>query len=231
MRLWMLVPALSGFLLTGCAELGAGTLGARTAPAVACYQLGAEQELLLNLAQEMVAEGRLHAALANLQQLPVAVPEVRLRKARILRVLDPEQALALYTSLLDEPCYMAAANHGLGQVAAGAGNYREAVGHLRIAARQAPANHDIRNDLGVVYLHLRRLNEARFELMTALELDESSGQSAENLLTLLLYQNQWKQASDLIEGKGLNAAQFQVAQTRAQQLQQQDRLAPLPARE
>lgn len=223
MKLWMLVPALVGGLTAGCAELGAGTLGARGTPVTACYQLSAEQELLVKLAQEMVAEGRLHAALANLQQLPASVPEVQLRKARILRVLNPDQAWTLYTGLLNEPCYTAAANHGLGQVLAGTGNYREAAGHLRLASRDEPANADIRNDLGVVYLQLRRLDEARFELMTALELDENSGRSAENLLVLLIYQDQWNQASELIAGKALSQEQFQVAEARARKLQQEDR--------
>lgn len=225
MKLWMLIPALTGILTTGCAELSALHANVRATPMAACYQLSAEQELLVKLSEEMVAEGRLHAALANLQQLPPEVPEVRLRKARVLRVLDAEQAWLLYTGLINTPCYTAAANHGLGQVQAGAGNYREAAGHLRLAVRDAPANADIRNDLGVVYLQLRRLDEARFELMTALELDENNGRVAENLLTLLIYQDQWSQASGLIEGKRLTQVQFQTAEARAQRLQQEDRMS------
>ena len=225
MKLRMLVAALTAVLTTGCAELGGVGVGAArgTPVTTACYQLSAEQELLAKLAQEMVAEGRLHAALANLQQLPANVPEVQLRKARILRVLDAEQAWLLYTGLLNTPCYTAAANHGLGLVLAGAGNYREAAGHLRLAARDEPANPDVRNDLGVVYLHLRRLNEARFELMTAFELDEQGGRAAENLLTLLIYQDKWNQARELIAATQLSQEQFEAAEVRAQRLQQEDR--------
>lgn len=211
--------------MTGCAELAAlrdGVPAAQRGAGACYYELSPEQELLLGLSQEMVAEGRLHAALANLQQLPHEVPEVRLRKARILRILDADQAWILYTGLLNTPCYTAAANHGLGQVLAATGNYDEAGRHLRLAARDEPANADIRNDLGVVYLQERRLAEARFELMTALELNQSDPRPAENLLTLLIYQDRWDQARSLIEGAALTQKQFETAEGRARRMKQED---------
>lgn len=222
MKNWKLASLLAAGLVTGCAELGSVAKQAPPAPVNTCRELSAEQELLVNLAQEMVAEGRLHAALANLQQLPHHVPEIQLRKARILRVLDADQAWILYTGLINTPCYTAAANHGLGQVLAGAGHYNEAAGHLRLAARDEPANADVRNDLGVVYLYLRRLSDARFELMTALELSEADSRPAENLLTLLIYQGQWDQARELIAATALTQAQFETAEARARRLQQED---------
>lgn len=187
-----------------------------------CAPYTAEQGLLVNLAQEQVAEGRLHAALANLEQLPHSNPDVQLRKAQILRHLDPQRAKVLYRDLLNGPCYEAAANHGLGQIAAAEGFHREAQGHLRVAAKLSPADPAIRNDLGLVYLHMRRLDEARFELMTALELAEGETQAAQNLLALLLYQDRWDQASALIEGKKLSPQQFETAQALAWQLQEED---------
>jgi Flp pilus assembly protein TadD len=181
-----------------------------------------EQELLVSLAQQMVSEGRLHAALANLEQLPAGIADVQLRKAQILRHIDAQRAKALYRGLLNGPCFEAAANHGLGQIAAEEGYNREAQGHLRVAAKLAPADQGIRNDLGLVYLHMRRVDDARFELMTALELSENDAQIAQNLLALLLYQDQWQQASALIEGKKLSPAQFESAQALARQLQEED---------
>lgn len=211
-----------GFL-TGCAATPATPGGSDPAQRdPVCSPVTADQELLLNLAQEMVAEGRPHAALANLEQLPVTIPEVRLRMARILRTLDPQRAQVLYRGLLNEACFEAAAHHGLGQIAATHNDYREASGHLRMASRLAPADQNIRNDLGVVYLHLRRMEEARFELLTAMELAEGDTRAVENLLTLLLYQNDLQQASVLIESKALSPQQYEAAQQRASRLHQED---------
>jgi Flp pilus assembly protein TadD len=225
MNKWKLLYVLAAVMTTGCAELGNMNMriAPRTEPVLnTCRALSPDQELLANLAQEMVAEGRLHAALANLQQLPDNVPEIQLRKARILRVIDADQAWLLYTGLISTPCYTAAANHGLGQILAAAGHYSEAAGHLRLAAREEPANADIRNDLGLVYLHLRRFSESRFELMTALELAEGDSKPAENLLTLLIYLDQWDRARDLIAGTSLSQQQFQAAEARARRMQQED---------
>ena len=210
-------------LVGGCAATTA-TSGNTTATASAaprdmvCAPYTSEQGLLVNLAQELVAEGRLHAALANLEQLPVGNPDVQLRMAQILRHIDPQRAKVLLRGLLNGPCFEAAANHGLGQIAAAEGYHREAQGHLRVAAKLSPADQAIRNDLGLVYLHLGRVEEARFELMTALELGDNDKQAAQNLLALLLYQDKWEQASALIEGRKLSPQQFETAQALARQL-------------
>jgi len=214
-------------LLGGCAT-GTATPGQQASQASAtprdsvCAPYTAEQGLLVNLAQELVAEGRLHAALANLEQLPSTNPDVQLRMAQILRHIDPQRAKVLFRGLLNGPCFEAAANHGLGQIAAAEGYHREAQGHLRVAAKLAPADQSIRNDLGLVYLHLRRVDEARFELMTALELGDNNTQAAQNLLALLLYQDKWDQASALIEGRKLSPKQFESAQALARQLLEED---------
>jgi Flp pilus assembly protein TadD len=222
---------LVALLASGCAATapvgsGAAAQASATSRDPVCAPYTAEQELLVSLSQEMVGEGRLHAALANLEQLPAGIADVQLRMAQILRHIDAQRAKGLYRGLLNGPCFEAEANHGLGQIAAEEGYHREAQGHLRVAAKLAPADQSIRNDLGLVYLHLRRIDEARFELMTALELGEGDTQAAQNLLTLLLYQDQWEQASALIEGKHLSPQQFESAQALARQLQEEDGKAP-----
>jgi Flp pilus assembly protein TadD len=58
--------------------------------------------------------------------------------------------------------------HGLGQLAAARGDNGLAQAHLQRAARLAPTDEKIRNDLGVVYLNQQRLADARFEFMTAM---------------------------------------------------------------
>lgn len=218
-------------ILVACAQTETSSRTAQANVTNPCAVSGAEQELLLNLSQEMVAEGRLHAALANLEQLPPSIPQVQLRMADVLRDLAPERATTMYRTLINGTCYTASAHHGLGQLAAAQGFYREASGHLRVAAQLAPTDKNIRNDLGLVYLHMRRLPEARFELMTALELGEEDRRAAGNLLTLLLYQDQWTQASELISRLGLPQSEFEAAQQRAQQLLQEDGRPPAVATE
>lgn len=209
-------------LLSGCAGTGEhlplATIAQRGG---ACPSLSADQELVLSLSAELIAEGRLHAALANLESVPGDLPEVRLRKARILRLLADPRAEPLYSGLLGG-CLNAQAHHGLGQIAAARGNYPEARGYLDVAAKLSPTDAAVRNDLGLVLLHLRQLNQARFELLTALELDQAGAQPLDNLLTLLLYQDQWQEAAELVRRRGLSPQQFQAAEERSRALKQED---------
>ena len=82
----------------------------------------------------------------------------------------------------------------------------------------APTDEKIRNDLGVVYLNQGELEKARFEFLTAMELKDGDRLAAVNLVSLLLYQDKWQQAADLVSRLGLTAAQFSEAQSRAEQL-------------
>lgn len=194
-----------------------------------CEPLTADQELVLGLSQEMADAGRRHAALANLERLPSDVPQVRLSKARLLRLLGHgSEAETLYSSLLNS-CLVADANHGLGQIEAARGNYPAAQSYLRNAASLSPANEAIRNDLGVVYLNQRQISEARFELLTAMELEENSRRAALNMLTLLMYQGNWQAARELVTAKGLSSADFSRAEQRARNMRSQDSSAPTPA--
>ena len=73
--------------------------------------------------------------------------------------------------------------------------------------------------LGVVYLNLLRVDDARFEFLTALELSkEDDGLAALNLVTLLIYQDNWQQAAELVTRAGLTPQQVSDAQARAQAL-------------
>lgn len=193
-----------------------------------CEPLTADQELVLGVSQEMATAGRRHAALANLERLPNTLPQVRLSKARLLRLLGHGgEAEALYAGLLNT-CLVADGHHGLGQLAASRGNNATAQEHLRAAASLSPANDAIRNDLGVVYLNQRQLSEARFELLTAMELNEGAKRAPINLLTLLVYQGDWQTARDLVRNKGLSADEFGRAEERARVMRRED-VAPVDA--
>lgn len=116
------VIALLGLLLlNGCTSDGSALWTQATAQSGQCPKLTSDQEFSLNLAQNMADEGRLHASLANLESLPDSLDEVRLRKARVLRLLGSNEAEPLYRSLLGT-CRAAEGEHGLGQLAAARGD-------------------------------------------------------------------------------------------------------------
>ncbi|GAB7532599.1 hypothetical protein PS3A_50140 [Pseudomonas sp. 3A(2025)] len=182
-----------------------------------CPKLTSDQEFTLNMAQNMADEGRLHASLANLETLPGDLGEVRLRKARIWRLLGSGEAEPLYSSLLGT-CRAAEGEHGLGQLAAARGDYSKAQQYLLRASKLAPTDEKIRNDLGIAYLNLMKTDEARFQFLTALELKPGDTLPAQNLVTLLIYEDNWQRAAELTTRAGLTPRQVSEAQQRAAQL-------------
>src|SRR5476649_1950992 len=211
-----LIAGLSLLLLSGCATNGQTPWGAFTGTG-SCPKPSSDQELSLNLADEMAGDGKLHASLANLQSLPANLPQVRLRQAKAYRLLGRSEAEPLYRSLIGT-CMAAEGEHGLGQIASAKGDNGQAMAHLQRAARLAPTDEKIRNDLGVVYLNQLRLEDARFEFMTAMELKQSDPLAAVNLVTLLIYQDKWKQAAQLVSQMSLSPEQVTEAQARAEKL-------------
>lgn len=220
----MFIAACALLMLGGCAT------GEQSNPPWAgltgdsCGKLSSDQELSMNLADDMAKEGKLHASLANLQSLPERYAQVQLRKARIYRQLGRPEAGPLYRGLLNT-CLSAEGNHGLGQLAAGYGDNALAVSYLERAAKMAPTDDKIRNDLGVVYLNQLQVEKARFEFLTALELKQSDALAALNLVTLLIYQDQWSQAAELVTRAQLSPEQVSDAQARAQALKNKARPA------
>lgn len=207
-----LIAGLSLLLLGGCATNGQTPWAALTAGG-SCPKPGSDQELALNLADEMAGDGKLHASLANLQNLP----QVRLRQAKAYRLLGRSEAQPLYQSLIGT-CMAAEGEHGLGQLASAKGDNGQALAHLQRGARLAPTDEKIRNDLGVVYLNQLRLEDARFEFMTAMELKQSDPLAAINLVTLMIYQDNWKQAAQVASQMNLSPEQVTEAQARAEKL-------------
>ncbi len=203
-------------MLSGCASPGGASWSSLSAPQD-CAKINSDQELSLSLADQMINSGKLHAGLANLQRLPDDLPAVRLRKAKIYRLLGQREADPLYRSLLGG-CLAAEGEQGLGQLAAERSDNLQALVHLQRAARLSPTDEKIRNDLGVVYLNQRRLKEARFEFITAMELKPSDQLPALNLVTLLIYQGNWKQASEVVSRVGLSPGQVTEAKARAEKL-------------
>jgi len=211
-----LILAVSLLMLGGCASNGQVPWAGLMSPGT-CAKPGADQELALNLADEMANDGKLHASLANLQNLPDSLPQVRQRKAKAYRLLGRSEAEPLYRSLLGT-CMAAEGEHGLGQLASAKGDNGQAMAHLQRAAKLAPTDEKIRNDLGVVYLNQLRMEDARFEFLTAMELKQSDPLAAVNLVTLLIYQDNWGQAAHVVSQVGLSPEQVTEAQARAEKL-------------
>ena len=222
-----MIAGLSLLLLGGCATEGQAPWNALTSSA-SCSKLSADDQLKLNLADDMANDGKLHASLANLQSLPDNVADVRLRRAKVYRLLGRSEAEPLYRSLLGT-CMAAEAEHGLGQLAATKGDNGLAQAHLLRAARLAPTDDKIRNDLGVVYLNQLRVDDARFEFLTAMELKQGDQLAALNMVTLLIYQDDWSRAAELVSRLGLSPAQVTAAQERAQKLKTPGKTGPIPA--
>ncbi|MCF5707920.1 hypothetical protein GIV19_11515 [Pseudomonas syringae] len=211
------ITLLGLLMLSGCASDGSMSWMQGSSQANSCPKLTSDQEFALNLAQNMADEGRLHASLANLESLPDSLGEVRLRKARVLRLLGSNEAEPLYRSLLGT-CRAAQGEHGLGQLAAARGDNVQAQQHLLRASKLEPTDEKIRNDLGVVYLNQLQLEQARFQFLTAMELKQADTLAAVNLVTLLIYQDNWKQAAQLASRAGLTPAQITDATARAEKL-------------
>jgi len=201
--------------LGGCANFD--TLGGPSVARNCSEQLGQAVELQLNLAREMLENGRAHAALANLETLPPNSLEVRESKALALRRIGDPKARILYEGLLGT-CKSAEAHHGLGQIAMRNGNTVEAERELREAARLQPTDSALRNDLGYVLLRRGEMEKARFEFITAMELNEHDKLPATNLLSVMFIQGENSEASRLIQSVGLSADQVRAAQEQAKDL-------------
>lgn len=221
------IAVLGLVLLSGCASDGRAPWLAQ-ATSASCAKPTSDQELALNMAQGMADEGRLHASLAHLEGLPPNLAEVRLRKARVLRLLGSSEAEPLYKSLLGT-CRAAEGEHGLGQLAAARGDNNQALAHLQAAVKLSPTDEKIRNDLGVVYLNQLKLEQARFQFLTAIELKQSDTLAALNLVTLLIYQDDWTQAAELVSRTGLTPDQVNDAQARADKLKNAPGSSPIRA--
>ncbi|MCW2268341.1 Tetratricopeptide repeat protein [compost metagenome] len=219
------VVIISLMVLGGCATDGRAPWSALAGNTASCAKLDSSQELALSMADEMLGEGRPHASLAHLEALPADMAQVRLRKAKVWRLLGRSEAEPLYRSLLGS-CLAAEGEHGLGQLASARGDNVQAERHLLRAVRLAPTDEKMRNDLGVVYLDLGNVEQARFEFLTAIELKDNNSLAAVNLVSLLLYQDKWQQAADLVSRFKLSPAQFSEAKYRAEQLKKPNTSAP-----
>lgn len=147
--------------------------------------LSPADELTRNVVSERVREGSYYAALAEVQSLPASVPTVAVLRADILRRLKSPEARQWYLAMRDR-CVSADADHGLGLIAADAGELALAHRYLQQAAKSRPNDANFRNDLGFISMLLSNDKEAEFELRTAFELAPEDNRPGFNLMVLSL---------------------------------------------
>ncbi len=147
--------------------------------------LSPADELTRNVVSERVREGSYYAALAEVQSLPASVPAVAVLRADILRRLKSPEARQWYLAMRDR-CVSADADHGLGLIAADAGELALAHRYLQQAAKARPNDANFRNDLGFVAMLTSNDQQAEFELRTAFELAPEDRKPGYNLMVLSL---------------------------------------------
>jgi Flp pilus assembly protein TadD len=187
---WLIAVAVSG-----CAH---GARPARDAvPMIAPPDAAGVQ---LAAVEGMTRDGRHFAALAHLDALPGdagETPRALWLRAEALRLTRrSDAAVEIYERLL-ETDWAGRGHHGLGLIAAEAGDLPSAIGSLRRARALRPTDGRVRNDLGYALLLWGEPREAHVELATAVELSEPAG--ARNLLLLLCATGELDAAGRLLE--------------------------------
>lgn len=185
-----------------------------------CKALPASDSTRLGIIQQMLTEGRPHAAIAHLDAARIEAPQSDLLRADGLRHTGRgKEASALYQKLLSS-CVAGNAYQGLGLLATHEGNVREAILQLHAASEALPIDPNVRNDYGYALLLADENEGALHEFLTAIELAPSNRQAAHNLLLLLYRMGE-------VDRAGTFAEQFGIGASEVERLKKQA-LQPLP---
>ncbi|MCF7751384.1 hypothetical protein KQ945_11535 [Bacillus subtilis subsp. subtilis] len=180
-----------------------------------------DKRMYLDLIGQMQRQGAYYASLAHVdayRQRYGDSPALRLLQADGLRETQQvDAARALYTSLANGP-QGAAAWHGLGLIAARAGDGGQAEASLARAVQLQPLNTDYLGDLGFARLRAGQLAQAREPLAKAAELAPGNVKANANLAVWALLRNDTGMADQIMRRAGLPEAAQQEVQRLAQQL-------------
>ena len=183
-----------GLALAGCSSMattGTGSTGpAKTSGAldngvylINCSEVAQpEHRVELDAIDAAMEDRQYYAALARLEGLSFDTQAHWLRWAQLLGQVDQlDYSEEVFRAIVDE-CNSYQALHGLGVVQVKKDNTLEAIDLLTKAKSQAPANADIRNDLGYALMRAGRYDRAAFELRTAYELSRGRASTRQNLI-------------------------------------------------
>lgn len=180
-------------LLSACATVDSAQ--PHTSPQAQCGQPdNPDTAVRLDVAEKLMTEGRLYAALAHLDDLQQASLRSTYLRAEILRQSRrAEEAKPLYQQLLTT-CMQGEGYHGLGLIAGREGQLDSAIEALSQSAKLLPLNPRVRNDYGYALLLDGHYELAQREFLTAVELDEESRLARTNLVLLLYLQGDRQKA-------------------------------------
>jgi Flp pilus assembly protein TadD len=149
---------------------------------------GASNNTRLAAAEQMIADGKYYAALAELDAIGAQTQKATWLRAEAMRRIDHvSEAISLYNTLLGS-CLEGRAQHGLGLSAARQGQRAGAIEALTRARQLLPTDPRVRNDLGYALLLDKRWDAAQFEFLTVLDLAPQDPLATRNLVLLALVQ-------------------------------------------
>ncbi|MCX4189646.1 hypothetical protein [Methylophaga sp. OBS3] len=175
----------------------------------------------LDMVQQLMDDGRMHAALAHLDELGGDSLYATYLRAEILRQSERgNEAKPLYQQLT-ESCLAGQGHHGLGLIAGRNGESSEAKSQLAKAAELLPVNGRIRNDYGYALLINGDFTAARHEFLTAIELSEANQLAETNMVILLLLQGQQQKAVSFANKLNMDEQTFTELKAQANTLAKQ----------
>jgi Flp pilus assembly protein TadD len=153
-----------------------------------CADSTPEETAKLGLIQQMLTEGKPHAAIAHLDAAKIRNERAELLRAHGFRQTGrTQQAQIIYEQLVNS-CVAGQAYRGLGLIASHTGNLKESLRYLKVASNALPTEYTIRNDYGYVLMQSGEIQPALHEFLTAVELAPDYKQAAHNLILLLYRQ-------------------------------------------
>lgn len=179
--------------LGGCTEGGdLASLFNGSGPAADNRGSDSERDLYLDVIAGLNQRGMYHAALAHLDEYArrhrTTERSQLLRADALASAGQREEATRLYRELLAGGS-AAAAQNGLGRVAALAGDWQAATASFQEAVARDPTNVRYLNNLGYACLRAGDVRQAEFRLRQAEELEPQNVEVGNNLILLFLASN------------------------------------------
>lgn len=223
MRLCLLTLLL---LLSACAQLGPQQQNTGRQSADACGQdVDADSSVKLDVIEELMAQNRMHAALAHLDELGSDALQATYLRAEILRQSERPDEAGEYYQTLKDTCLKGWAHHGLGLIAGRQGQLDLALEELSFAADTLPIEPRVRNDYGYALLLNGDFQQARREFLTTLELDERAALAETNMVLLLFASGEPQKAAAFAKRVEMDTQTLAELEKQANKLPQQNHRA------